>query len=205
MGSERRRNPRIRCSIPCTLQIAKSSLAGKVCNVSASGLGVTAVAPEAEQGDPVRVTLRGEGLAIEVRALVWHVRTLGRGAGENASRNFGLVLSDPAPDFALLVERLGRKQPEPTVPQRPPATPKPARPAASRPTARGAIAPARKAAENATPEPSRIREYRIRIKQNGGPRSCQIVASGASLESAVKAALNEVGEGWIVLEAVVIS
>ncbi len=205
MGSERRRNPRIRCNIPCTLQIGKSSLTGKVCNVSASGLGVTAVAPGADQGDAVRVTLRAEGKTIVIRALVWHVRTLSHGADEKASRIFGLVLSDAAPEFAKLVERLGTKQSKPPAPPPPPPTPKRARPVVPGPADHGAIALARPATGAASPEPVRLREYRIRIKQNGGPRTCQIVASGVSLEAAVKAALDEVGPGWIVLEAAAIS
>ena len=200
MGAERRRDPRIRCNIPCELRIAGSSLEGKVRNVSASGLGVAVDAPEVDQGDSVTVTLRVDGLSIEVRALIWHIRSCSGGKGEKGARLLGLVLSDTAPEFARLVERLGTKQPEATPPPAPPAPAVPARPLASRPRPLGAIARARTAVKRASPEPARTREYRIRIKQSGGPRTCQIVASGASKESAVKAALSEVGEGWIVLE-----
>jgi len=176
MGAERRRDPRIRCSIPCELHIAGHSLAGKVRNVSASGLGVVAEAPAADQGDEVGVTLRVPGVGpIEVRALVWHVRTVSRNAGEKAARVFGLVLSDAAPEFAQLVERLAPRPAQPAAPPPPPATaPQPAPPAG--------------------------RQYRIRIKQNGGSRTCRIVASGDSPDAAAEAALAEVGPGWIVLE-----
>jgi hypothetical protein len=204
MGAERRRDPRIRCNLPCALLIAGQPFEGKVRNVSASGLGVTADAPHADQGDAVTVKMRVDRVEIEVRALVWHVRTLSRGTDEKGSRVFGLVLSDTAPEFARLVERLGTKQPQPTLPPIQPAPPAPVRPAASRPSAPGAIARARQSLKRTSPEPSRIREYRIRIKQNGGPRTCQIVASGVTKEAAVKAALSEVGHGWIVIEAVAI-
>jgi hypothetical protein len=204
MGSERRRDPRIRCNIPCGLRIAGRSLKGKVRDVSASGLSVTAEAPEAYQGDPVTVTLHMQGLEIEVRALVWHVRTPSRGAGHEGERVLGLVVSDSAPEFASLVERLGTKQAQPTLPPLESAAHAPARRGESRPSAPGSIARARQSLKRASPEPSRVREYRIRIKQSGGPRTCQIVASGVTLESAVKAALSEVGHGWIVLEAVAI-
>ncbi len=204
MGAERRRDPRIRCNIPCELRVAGGSFDGKVRNVSASGLGVAAEGLEVEQGDSVSVTLRGEGLAIEIRALVWHVRSTGRGAGEKVARVFGLVLSDTAPEFARLVERLGTKQPQPTLSPPEPAPPSTVHPAAIRPFAKGAIARARPAQKRVSPEPARTREYRIRIKQNGGSRTCQIVASGVSKEAAVKAALSEVGQGWIALEAVLI-
>jgi hypothetical protein len=34
----------------------------------------------------------------------------------------------------------------------------------------------------------------------GKPRTCQVVASGATQEDAVKAALAEIGAGWTVLD-----
>lgn len=201
MGAERRRDPRIRCNISCELRSAGRSLEGKVRNVSASGLGVAVEGLEVDQGDSVTVALRVDGLQIEVRALVWHVRPLSRGTGEKGARLFGLVLSDSAPDFAGLVERLATKQPQATASEAQLAPPAPERPAPIQRFAAGAIARAPSALKRASPEPARTREYRIRIKQNGGPRSCQIVASGVTREAAVKAALSEVGQGWIVLEA----
>ena len=204
MGAERRRDPRIRCNLPCELRVGGRCIDGKVRNVSASGLGIAADAPEIEQGDSVTVKLRVEGLDIEVRALVWHVRSPSRGAGEKGPSVLGLVLSDTAPEFARLVERLGTKPPQPPAASPEPAAPDPARPAAIRPFAKGAITRARTAVKRATPAPARAREYRIRIQQQGGNRSCQIVASGVSKEAAIEAALREVGQGWIVLEAVLI-
>jgi hypothetical protein len=115
------------------------------------------------------------------------------------------VLSDTSPDFARLVERLGSKpaQPEASPPQ--PAPPACAQPAAIQRFEKGAIARATTAKKSTVPEPARTREYRIRIKQTGGPRTCQIVASGVSKQTAVDAALREVGKGWIVLEAVLVA
>ncbi len=206
MGAERRRDPRIRCNFPCVLRVAGRSLDGKVRNVSASGLGVAADASELEQGDSVKVRLRVDGVAIEVHALVWHVRSSGRCVGDKSPRVLGLVLSDTAPDFARLVERLGAKpaQAEPASAPPQPAPPTPVRPLASRPSAQGAIARANSGLKVVCPAPVPTREYRIRIKQSGGPRTCQIVASGASKEAAAEAALAEVGPGWMVLEAVLI-
>jgi hypothetical protein len=168
MGVERRQQPRYRSNLTCELRLGGESIEGRVRDVSAGGLGVVAEAPNADQGDEVVVTLRGAGPpTLVVRALVWHVRTVRRGAEEKALRSFGLVLSDSAPEFAELVGRLAAKRARPAPP--PPAT------------------PAR-------------REYRIRIKQTSGPRTCRIVASGASPEEAQAAVLSEVGAGWIVLE-----
>ncbi len=150
------------------------------------------------------MTLRVEGLEIEVRALVWHVRTPGRGAGDKRERVFGLVVSDSAPEFARMVARLGAKRPQANLPPCPSPPPAAVRSAEPRPSAPGAIARARDSLKLASPELPRVREYRIRIKQNGGPRTCQIVASGVTQEAAVKAALAEVGHGWIVLEVAAI-
>lgn len=196
MGAERRRDPRIRCSIPCELRIAGQSVAGKVRNVSAGGLGLVAEAPQADQGDEVGVTLRAPGLgAIEVRALVWHVRNVKGAKGEKPARQFGLVLSDAAPEFAQLVARMA---------------PKPAPAAAARPPEPPPAAPAQEAKPPPTPmpppepDPPAPQQWRIRIKQNGGSRTCRIVASGATAEAAKEAALAEVGPGWSVLEVAAI-
>jgi hypothetical protein len=185
MGVERRQQPRYRSNLTCELRLGGQSIEGRVRDVSAGGLGVVAEAPSADQGDEVVVALRGSGLAtIVMRALVWHVRTVRRGADEKALRSFGLVLSESAPEFAALVERLAAKRARPAPP--PPVTPSP-----------------ESAVEAAAPPPPAAaarREYRIRIKQTSGPRTCRIVASGASPEEAQAAALSEVGAGWIVLE-----
>jgi PilZ domain len=222
MGVERRREPRIRCNIPCELRIAGQSVAGKVRNLSAGGLGVVAEAPEVDQGDEVAVTLKVPGpRPIELRALFWHARALSRSGSDKEARLFGLVLSDAAPEFARLVERFGAKQPRTAAAPRGTASSPILRAAAARlsarpPDARGLPPPPRAASEpdapppdappaadavSAAPElPPGPRQYRIRIKQSGGSRTCRVVASGASPEAAAAAACSEVGPGWIVLE-----
>jgi hypothetical protein len=198
MGVERRREPRLRCAIPCELRIAGNSVAGQVRNISAGGLGVVAEAPDVDQGDPAALTLRVAGLGkIEVRTLVWHVRSLKRGQGSKAARSFGLVLSDAAPEFAQLVERLAAQRRRPSVGPRTPTTAPPCLDATP-----GAAADAPGGATSA--EAPRVREYRIRLKQSGGSRSYRVVASGVSPEAAAEAASKEVGAGWVVLEVVAI-
>jgi hypothetical protein len=199
MGIERRREPRIQCGIPCELRIAGVEVAGKVRNVSASGLGVVAEAPDADQGEDVVVNLRVPGRApMEVRALVWHVREMRGRASDKSARLFGLVLSDAAPDFARLVERLaaGRVPRAEAPPKRPPPLP----PRRAAPPAAGAQPAAPEAEPEAQAAPPAPRQYRIRLKQIGGSRSYRIVASGESAEAAAEAAQAEVGPGWTVLE-----
>ena len=158
MGVERRREPRIFCKIPCELRIAGRSVAGHVRNVSAGGLAVVAEAPNADQGEEVTVTMEAASIGvIEVRAIVWHVRASKRSASEKTNRSFGLVLSDTAPAFAQLLQRLSANSakspprfsaPDPSVQ---------GRPAAEAPKARSTAADA-----------PRLREYRIRLKELGG-------------------------------------
>ena len=177
MGVERRQQPRFRCNVPCELHVGGHTLAGKVRDVSAGGLGVVADGPPADQGDEVVVELRVAGLpAIVVRALVWHVHAVRRSPEEKTLRSFGLVLSESAPDFADWVARLDTKAaaPKSSAAAPPPPPPRPA--------------------------PAATREYRIRIKQTSGSRTCRVVASGATPEAASAAALDEVGAGWVVLE-----
>jgi len=216
LGIERRQQPRFRCTIPCELRIAGQSIAGKVRDVSAGGLSVVADAPPADQGEEVGVTLRVPKLPpIVVRALVWHVRTARRGGDDKALRTFGLVLSDSAPDFAQLVERIRSKQQAAPAAPRPPLAPPtlPLPPRLPLPPPRKALPPPpapdpsapdlpalREAPLVASPPPPATREYRIRVKQSSGSRTCRIVASGDTPEAAAEAARNEVGPGWVVLE-----
>jgi hypothetical protein len=46
-----------------------------------------------------------------------------------------------------------------------------------------------------------VRQFAIRIQEVGKPRTCRVVASGATHEAAIQAALAEVGAGWEVLDA----
>jgi hypothetical protein len=192
MGVERRQQPRYRSNLICELRLAGQSIEGRVRDVSAGGLGVVAEAPKADQGDEVVVTLRGAGLAaIVVRALVWHVRTVRRSAEEKTLRSFGLVLSESAPEFAELVGRLAAKHARPSSQ---PPEPEPAKVPLPAP------APAAEVAAPPPPAAAARREYRIRIKQTSGPRTCRVVASGATPEEAAAASLAAVGAGWVVLE-----
>ena len=171
MGVERRQQPRFRTNLACEIRIAGESIAGKLRDVCAGGLAVVADGPSTDQGEAVVVTVRPPGLGtIVVRALVWHVHGVRRGSAKTALRSYGLVLSESAPEFTEWVGRLAQR----------------------------ASAPAR-SNESQAPASQR-REYRIRIKQTSGPRTCGVVASGDTAEQASAAALAEVGPEWVVLE-----
>jgi hypothetical protein len=186
-GTERRQERRARCSIPCEFVAEGDSVAAEVRNVSAGGLGLVAEAPALEQGDPVTIVLRPPGgRPFEVAALVWHVRAMRRSSGGKPNRYYGLVLGDASPEFAQLVQKLtGRERRDECASPRPlesrrepvsgPAAPPPAPPPA-------------------------LLHFAIRIRQIGGPRTCRVIACGATKDEAVQAALAEVGEGWALLD-----
>ncbi len=191
-GPERRRQTRARCAIPCDLIVGGAAVAGEVRNVSAGGLGVLADAPALEQGESVTVALHMPGgTTFEVHTLVWHARAVRRAGGDKAIRSWGLVLSDASPEFAALVERLvnGRRG---LAPQRAPArTAESTHPSVSSP----------KPLPELPPPPPPLQQFAIRIQQIGKPRTCRVVACGATREAALAAALAEVGAGWEVLDA----
>jgi PilZ domain len=182
-SKERRRQPRTHCSIWCDLIVNGVAVQGEVRNISVGGLGVVADAPALEQGEGVGVVLRVPGGApISIQALVWHVQAVRHKADPKSTRSWGLVLAEPSPEYAKLIEQL-------TVP----ASPAPKRPLG--------VPSANRRAEAPPPPATPLRQYAIRIQQVGKPRTCQVVASGTSLDDAVKTALAEVGAGWAMIDA----
>ncbi len=189
-GAERRRHKRARCRIPCDLIVDGTAVVGEVRDVSAGGLGVLAEAPALEQGEPVSVILRLPGARpFEISALVWHVRAVRQKAGGKPTRSWGLVLGEAAPAFAKLVEKLTAGD-RPTGATRTPRA-KPAHPPVSAP----------EAAPPPLPRLPSLQQFAIRIRQVGGPRTCRVIACGATESEAVQAALAEVGAGWALLDA----
>ena len=181
-SKDRRRQPRTRCSILCDFIVNGAAVQGEVRNLSTVGIGVVADAPLLEQGEGVGLVLHVAGeTPISIKTLVWHVRAARRNADGKSTRSWGLVLGEPSAEYAKLIERLI-------------VTPR--------------LAPKRpltvlSADRSATPPPpaTPLRQYAIRIQEVGKPRTCQIVASGTSLQDAVKTALAEVGAGWTMLDA----
>jgi len=160
-----------------------AAVQGEVRNLSTGGLGVVADAPLLEQGEGVGVVLHVAGeTPISIQALVWHVRAARRNADGKLTRSWGLVLGEPSAEYAKLIERLIVTQR--LAPRR----------------FRGVVS-ADRIGKMPTLRTTPLRQYAIRIQQVGKPRTCQVVASGTSLQDAVKTALAEVGAGWTMLDA----
>lgn len=198
--SERRRHTRIRCHIACQVVAGRDTVPGMVCDVSAGGLLVNADM-EIDQGDTVRVCLEAgrRRPAIEIEAIVWHVRSVRNRRSGLISCAMGLVLSDAPEAYVSLIDHL---KPAVEPPRKADPGPKakkrrmgPQRPRSPRPAAAASAPEAAKPLVEAAPM-----RFRVRVKQEGKPytRSIQVFADSA--ERAREVALAETGEAWVILE-----
>ncbi len=170
---ERREHRRLPCRIDCDLDLHGGTIQGSIRGLSEGGLSLQVAAEPPEQGDPVRVTLRPRGFGtFEVQTLAWHSRRIQRASTGQSLTEIGLVLSQGSdPFFALLGELRQRSD--------------------------GVRARRQSAPVPATPP---LRQFAVRVKQEGGPRSCRIVVGATASEDAADHALAEVGSGWMALE-----
>jgi hypothetical protein len=168
---ERREHRRLPCRIDCDLHLPGRTIQGSIRSLSEGGLSLRVPADPPEQGDPVRIMLRPQGFgAFEVQALAWHARRLERASTGPSLTEIGLVLSAGSDPFFALLGELRQRSAEPRLRSR------------------------------SAPAPPALRQFAVRVKQEGGPRSCRIVVGATASEEATGRALDEVGTGWVALE-----
>jgi len=198
---DKRQHPRISCRINCKLRIAQQDVAAVVRNVSEGGLSVYAKVEPPEQGDVAYVTLQPEkGPEIEVEALVWHVYRRRMVSNGEATTQLGLVLASGSEPFFDLLHSLRKKTGAPSAREPGPAAPLRVEPVEPAPPPESEEVSAAEPEVTPAVESALIHQYAIRVKQNGGSRSCSVVVGGESVEDAKERALAEIGEGWAVLE-----
>jgi hypothetical protein len=194
---ERRRAPRYRCRLRCTLRHGRQSDDALVLDVSLSGLLVQ-TSFVLGQGDDVALEI-ADG-PVRLHALAWH----SRGQRRAAKPTFfvGMMLSDVGPDYEALVARIAGNQPArrtAAAPRAPAAGPTPETGPASVPSAASPLP----ISKHPPPLPTtRASWWRLRIKQVDGPRTRVVTLAAPSKEQAISQSLAELGEGWEVLEAV---
>ena len=147
--------------------------------------------------------------SLELACVFWHSRRV-RIVGEGRSTaHLGLVFANPCDEFFELVSALRGKKPlrpsdatEPAV-KAPPPMPRRVHPTApttsttpTAPTQKPAT-PIGSIAKSSEPE---LRQFSVRVKQDGGPRSTRLVVAARDIKDAEARALAEVGDGWIALE-----
>lgn len=212
VGAERRKHERVHCNFACFIARKKEPLRALVLDLSDGGMQIETEIPPPEQGTPLRLTLRPpKGKTVDVEGLVWHVKP-SRKRGLNL---IGLVLSEAPDEYFSLVATLRetnavqdglRAKPAPrrTARKGVSAAPSPK----SAPTAEAKPAPPRGLDDTPVPRiglpkserrlPG-LKRHAIRVKQQGGPRTCRLVVAASNPEEAKELALTEVGAGWDVL------
>ncbi len=184
-----RKSPRKRSSMGCELVNGCETLPGRLIDVSARGLAV-ATDLQLPEGTTLGVVLRPRGeAAVELEAIVWHVRRL---KSNHVSFRLGLILMDPPEVFSRMAVPAEREKPvregaRLSVEER-------AR--ADQPTATRPKAPLR--------DPPFVVEqlsvYRVRLSLQSSPRTRLMTVAAASREDAKELALSHVDGGWAVLE-----
>jgi len=198
---DKRQHPRISCRIDCKLRIAQQEVAAVVRNVSEGGLSVYAKVEPPEQGEVAYLTLQpGKGPEIEMETLVWHVNRRRMVSNGEATTQLGLILASGSEPFFDFLDSLRKKTGAPSARGSGQAGPLRVQPVELTPPPEPEEVSAAEPEVTPAVESALIHQYAIRVKQNGGSRSRNVVVGGESVEDAKETALAEIGEGWAVLE-----
>jgi hypothetical protein len=175
---------------------------------------------EAAQGDTLWITIEPgrRGLRrVEVQAIVWHLRRVRDRSSGARSLILGLVLSEATSDFITLLEQLSPRKRlaqdttraptlrkvacrPPAPPVEPRAEPEPQPESPAQPKSRAVAKPVTQPKPEPSRAPSALVRFRVRVKQEGGPRTRSIVVFAESAVDAHELALEETEPGWFVLD-----
>jgi Tfp pilus assembly protein PilZ len=184
----RRRLPRTKMRIACTLHLEESLHSGMVLDVSAGGLFVQTNASPAP-GTPLRLELRVPGLSepIEMQATVARKRIVPPRLRALLKGGIGLQLENPPEEFYALVARL--QAPELATSE----TSREAKPPEKTSQSSG------KPAEKPPPAKPKLTSFRVRLSQTGGEGSRILVIRASDEDEASRRAILDVGDSWKVL------
>jgi Tfp pilus assembly protein PilZ len=185
--------PRVPKRLPCDVNIGGVRHSGLVLNVSPRGLFVQTNA-EARPGSEVSINLTppSQREPVEVRATVVWKRTVPRQMLASDRGGMGLRIQDAPESYYTYLSGvlggLGQDAPDKAT----------ARHAAPTPEASPLDLPAPRT-PMAAPVSKELK-FRVRVSQIVGSRSRYVSVTGSSPKHAGALALEEVGEGWQVLE-----
>lgn len=192
------RRPRSRCRLRCEiLQRGRRAPTGTVVSVSEGGFGIE-TALQVEQGDTlcIRILPRGRRRPVQVASIVWEDKPARRGRTPSDLRLLSCVVSDPPAGFLALLSELEQQHDRSLSPRVAPLT-------AARPTpSAGANLPrSREPLPPPKPKPAAdLPNFRVRLKQVGGPRTRTIAVRASCMAEAEELARARVGEGtWELL------
>ncbi len=184
----RRRMPRTKMRIACTLHLEEARHSGMVLDVSAGGLFVQTNASPAP-GTPVRLELRvpGHPEPIEMQAQVARKRIVPPRLRTLLKGGIGLQLENPPEEFYALVAKL--QSPEAAGSE----TASTAKPSESASESSGETKPAEK------PPKPKLTSFRVKLSQVGGDGSRILVIRASDEDEASRRAILDLGDGWKVL------
>lgn len=170
--------PRFKKRVPCKIVVGDTAHMGMVLNVSRGGLFVQ-TSVQARPGDELRIHLNLEsppeavplgGRVVWRRGVAAHLRSVSRGG-------IGMRLRQVPESYYRFLSQLAEAgDRDARASTRPPIAAPEAAPVDDRPS------------------------YRVRVQQQGGPRSRTLTVVGDGEEDARRRALARVGAGWLVLE-----
>jgi uncharacterized protein (TIGR02266 family) len=184
----RRRLPRSKMRIACTLQLEEARHSGMVLDVSAGGLFVQTNASPAP-GTPLRLELRvpGQPQPIEMQAQVARKRIVPPRLRTLLKGGLGLQLENPPEEFYALVAKL--QSPEAAASETTDAT----KATESASESSGKAKPAEK------PPKPKLTSFRVKLSQVGGDGSRILVIRASDEDEASRRAILDLGDGWKVL------
>lgn len=167
-------DPRFRKRVPCRLSVGGSAYSGMVLNLSRGGLFVQTSAG-VRPGDAVDVQLNvpSHPASIAVAGRVVWKRIVHAQLRSLTQGGVGLRIQNAPESYYRFLLGVSGSDGRPAGPR---AEPAPER------------------------TPAAEVRFRVRVQQQGGPRSRVLCLSGTDEQVARRRALAEVGDGWVVLE-----
>jgi hypothetical protein len=202
-AEERRRSPRTRCRLRCTLRVGRQRVRARVLDVSEGGLCLLSpVALRAKQAVTLQVDVPPHG-PVTVEAVAWHVRKLKSGTAPSFS--IGMMISKAGEGFRALLPGVDARD---TGSEDVAAT-------LAEMASRHACMPAPGAeqlellgdADLGLDDDEGLEEtgldlFRVRVKAKRGPRTRTLTLSAASAVEAESLARTDLDDTWQILEVV---
>ena len=197
------RSERIRCHLPCEIVgRRRKRIPATVVGLSDKGLSLESDL-QIEQGDGLHLCLlpHRKQRAVEIHAIAWSERQRYDRSSGNTQRVIGFLISDPTDAYTALVEEVRRRDQfhqslrPPQRPRRPPIlVEREAHTDPGLPRPRAPMPPPKPEDEENLPQ------FRVRMKQSGGPRSRSRTVRAHSVQEAERRAVGDLAGEWEILE-----
>jgi hypothetical protein len=191
----RRRMPRSKMRIACTLHLEESRHSGMVLDVSAGGLFVQTNASPAP-GTPLRLELRVPGLSesLDMQATVARKRIVPPRLRALLKGGIGIQLDNAPEEFYAMIAKLQMADGASTQSAGSDQTAEAAKESAKAP---GQASSGQAGAQQKPPRAKpKLTSFRVKLSQVGGSNSRGLVIRAANEDEARRRAILDVGDGW---------